>query len=162
MPILTQLSLPTEAATRALAEQVAPLLRAGDCLALSGEIGAGKTAFARALIQARLAALTRMEDVPSPSFTLVQTYDLDEVDVWHVDLYRLTTAEEAFDLGLDDAFEDAITLLEWPERLGDALPDTALRLHLTAMPDDSRVVTVHPGPKTRNDLVAAFVEPAAR
>jgi tRNA threonylcarbamoyladenosine biosynthesis protein TsaE len=123
------ISLPTEASTEALAATIAPHLRAGDTLLLEGEIGAGKTAFARALIRARLG---RFEDVPSPTFTLVQTYDAGDCDIWHADLYRLTSADEALELGLDAAFVEAICLIEWPDRLGPSLPQGALRLQFEA------------------------------
>lgn len=121
------LFLVDEAATAALAGRVAPLLRAGDTILLEGDIGAGKTAFARALIRARLG---REEDVPSPTFTLVQTYDDPEAEIWHCDLYRLTNPDEILELGLDAAFEDGICLIEWPDRLGTAAPTGALRLSL--------------------------------
>ena len=87
-PIIIE--LPTGAATTALAERLAPRLGPGDTLLLSGPIGAGKTHFARALIKARLRAAGRDEDVPSPTFTLVQTYDDGICEIWHADLYRLT------------------------------------------------------------------------
>ncbi len=121
------LFLVDEAATAALAGRVAPLLRAGDTILLEGDIGAGKTAFARALIRARLG---REEDVPSPTFTLVQTYDDPEAEIWHCDLYRLTNPDEILELGLDAAFEDGICLIEWPDRLGTAAPTSALKLSL--------------------------------
>lgn len=127
-PIL-QTSLADEAATAALAATIAPVLQPGDTLLLEGEIGAGKSAFARALIRARLG---RMEEVPSPTFTLVQTYEDDAADLWHCDLYRLTHPDEALELGLDAAFETAICLVEWPDRLGAATPPNALRLAFSA------------------------------
>jgi tRNA threonylcarbamoyladenosine biosynthesis protein TsaE len=85
---------------------------------LRGELGAGKTCFARAFIHARGGD----DAVPSPTFTLVQTYDLPECRIWHFDLYRLRTAEEAWELGIEEAFEDGISLIEWPERFGALLP----------------------------------------
>src|SRR5210317_2389261 len=100
IPALFQKHLPDEAATATLAARMAPLLAKGDTLLLEGDIGAGKSAFARALIRARLG---RMEDVPSPTFTIVQTYEADDGDIWHCDLYRLTHPDEAFELGLEDA-----------------------------------------------------------
>lgn len=118
-----------EAATTAFAVRMAPLLRVGDCIFLEGSIGAGKTFFARALIRARLG---RQEDVPSPTFTLVQTYDDPNGDIWHCDLYRLTHPDEAIELGLLDAFETAICLIEWPDRLGADQPKYAARLSFTA------------------------------
>ncbi len=125
-----EFTLADEAATTALAGQIASLLQAGDTLLLDGDIGAGKSAFARAVIRKRLG---RMEDVPSPTFTLVQTYEDADADIWHCDLYRLTHPDEALELGLEEAFETAICLIEWPDRLGDAAPETALRLAFRAL-----------------------------
>lgn len=118
--------------TAAIAARLGGGLVAGDVVLLSGPVGAGKSLFARALIQARLAALGRYEDVPSPSFTLVQSYDLDTVELWHADLYRLSDPYDAMELGLEQAFEEAICLVEWPERLGGYRPASAL--HLTLEP----------------------------
>lgn len=115
----SELHLPNAAATEALARLIAPALRAGDTLLLAGPIGAGKTHFARALIRARLG---REEEVPSPTYTLVQTYDDGGVEIWHADLYRLGDAGEIAELGIDDAFESAICLVEWPDRLAEAPP----------------------------------------
>lgn len=123
------ITLHDESATIALAQRLAPLLHVGDCFLLEGEIGSGKTAFSRALIRARLG---RFEDVPSPTFTLVQTYDHSDGDIWHCDLYRLTHPDEAFELGLEDAFREAICLIEWPDRLGKDQPENAIRLSFVA------------------------------
>ena len=99
-------------------------------IVVEGPIGAGKTHFARALIRARLG---RAEDVPSPTFTLVQTYGAAP-EIWHADLYRLSHPDEAIELGLEDAFDEAICLIEWPERLGDLTPAKALTLRFEATP----------------------------
>ena len=115
--------------TTRFAAALAPLLGPGDVLLLSGGIGAGKTHFARSLIQTRLATVGLAEDIPSPTFTLVQTYD--DGGIWHADLYRLTHPDEVEELGLIDAFADAICLVEWPDRLGALLPDGALSLDLS-------------------------------
>ena len=124
------------------ASSLAPLLKVGDTVLLSGEIGAGKSAFARALIRARLG---RQEDVPSPTFTIVQTYQADEVEIWHCDLYRLTHPDEAFELGLEEAFDTAICLIEWPDRLGDEIPKGALSLAFEAT-DTGHEMTVTASP----------------
>lgn len=131
-PSETLLILADEDATAALGAALAANLRAGDCVLLEGPIGAGKSHLARALIRARLG---RMEDVPSPTFTLVQTYQADDVEIWHADLYRLSHPDEVLELGLEDAFSSAICLIEWPDRLGSHLPQDALRIQLSAHGD---------------------------
>jgi len=125
-----RLALPDEEATAALAGRLAGLLGPGDVLLLSGPIGAGKTSFARALIRA--ATGNPAEEVPSPTFTLVQTYPAPRGEIWHADLYRLGDAGEALELGLDAAMENAICLIEWPEILGDLAPADALSLAFAA------------------------------
>jgi tRNA threonylcarbamoyladenosine biosynthesis protein TsaE len=129
--------LPDPAATAALAAQLAAVLRAGDVVALSGDLGAGKSTLARGLIQ----ALGWHGDVPSPTFSLVQPYDPPAVrlPVWHCDLYRLEAPEEAEALGLFET--DAALLIEWPERLGAWLPADALRLQLSGSGDQPRRLT---------------------
>lgn len=114
--------------TCAIAARLAPRLRAGDVLLLHGDIGAGKTHFARCLIQSLLPV---PEDVPSPTFTLVQVYDGPECEIWHADLYRIGSATEVVELGLEDAFDSAICLVEWPDRLRDLAPDTTLDIDLS-------------------------------
>ncbi len=115
--------------TCAFAQALAPRLDPGDTVLLSGQIGAGKSHFARCLI---LASLDTPEDVPSPTYTLVQSYPGRRGEIWHSDLYRLGDISEIEELGLIDAFSDAICLVEWPDRLGDAAPPSALRIRLEA------------------------------
>lgn len=122
---MISLDLPDEAATAALARGLAAHARAGDVIALSGELGAGKTTFARAFIRARGGG----EEVPSPTFTLVQVYELPGPAVWHFDLYRLEQAEQAWELGIEEAFAEGISLIEWPDRLGTLLPARRLDIH---------------------------------
>jgi tRNA threonylcarbamoyladenosine biosynthesis protein TsaE len=119
--------LADEAATDRLARALAPLLAPGDVIALSGELGAGKTRFARALIGALAGA---GEEVPSPTFTLVQSYDTPRGTLRHFDLYRLTLPEEAYELGIEEAFAEDISVIEWPERLGRLLPAERLEIAL--------------------------------
>ncbi|SPF79531.1 tRNA (adenosine(37)-N6)-threonylcarbamoyltransferase complex ATPase subunit type 1 TsaE [Pseudoprimorskyibacter insulae] len=123
--------------TADLARTIARDLAAGDVILLHGEIGAGKTHFARSLIQSLLEV---PEDVPSPTFTLIQTYDTLKGEVWHADLYRLSSPDEAVELGLDEAFETAICLIEWPDRLEDLTPASALTMRFAARDDDSRSI----------------------
>lgn len=143
------IALPDEAATCALAADFAREARAGDVVGLSGPLGAGKTVFARAFIRARLDAA----DVPSPTFTLVEIYQsLTGPAVWHFDLYRLDKPEEAYELGIEEAFATGISVIEWPERLGALMP----REHLG--------VTIAPGqsPTARRAQLDASPSWAAR
>ncbi len=132
--------LPLEQDTVRFAAQVSEILRPGDTILLSGDIGAGKSAFSRAVIRRKAGAEI---EVPSPTFTLVQTYDVAGIEIWHCDLYRLTHPDEAFELGLDEAFETAICLIEWPDRLGDLAPQNALKLHFEAL-ENGHSVTLTP------------------
>ena len=118
--------------TAELAARIAGALRPGDCLLLEGVIGAGKTHFARHLIQSLMDV---PEDVPSPTFTLVQTYDVPAGELWHTDLYRLSSLDELEELGLTEAFENAICLVEWPDRLLELTPPHALHLTLALDPE---------------------------
>ncbi len=115
--------MPDEAATAALARAVAATLRPGDVVALRGGLGAGKTTLARALIR----ALTGIdEDVPSPTFTLVQSYDTTIGPLHHFDLYRIEHPDELTEIGWHEALGDGIVVVEWPERAGGALPPRRL------------------------------------
>lgn len=114
--------LADEAATARLAAAIAGIAQHGDVIALHGDLGTGKTVFARGFLR----ALGVKEDVPSPTFTLVQTYETSRGTVAHFDLYRIETEEDVYELGVEDAFSDAICLIEWPDRLGGLLPDARL------------------------------------
>ncbi|RJF81587.1 tRNA (adenosine(37)-N6)-threonylcarbamoyltransferase complex ATPase subunit type 1 TsaE [Azospirillum cavernae] len=125
---LLSLTLPDETATERLAGRLGALLRPGDLVALRGDLGAGKSAFSRALIRS---VTTPDAEVPSPTFTLVQTYDTDVGPLWHFDLYRLSGPDEVIELGWDDARAEAVALVEWPDRLGPLLPADRVELALS-------------------------------
>jgi tRNA threonylcarbamoyladenosine biosynthesis protein TsaE len=129
----TTLHLPTELATGTFARTLGARLCPGDTLLLEGGIGAGKTFFARQLIQS---LLLEPEDVPSPTFTLVQTYEGTSGEIWHCDLYRLSEPSQCTELGLEDAFDEAICLIEWPDRLGAMTPSHALTISFSETPQD--------------------------
>lgn len=125
--------LPDEEGTRRLAAQLAPHLRAGDLIALSGDLGAGKSAFARALI--RTLARDPDLDVPSPTFTLLQSYDLPALQVVHLDLYRLRSPDELDELGWPELTAEALTLIEWPERAAELLPAERIVIEFALAPE---------------------------
>ena len=134
MPL--SLALADEAATEALGRRLADAARPGDTIALAGPLGAGKTTLARAFIRRLTSAA---EEVPSPTFTLVQTYPGRGGTIWHFDLFRLARPEEALELDFDEAVAGGIVLIEWPERLGALLPARRLEVRLTvAAESDAR------------------------
>jgi len=126
------------AATQALGADLAAMARPGDVLALWGDLGSGKTTLARGFLR----ALGHLEDVPSPTFTLVQVYELARLTVWHFDLYRLTRAEDVWELGLEEALAAGVSLIEWPERLGSLLPADRLDIALEVADGDTRRATL--------------------
>ncbi len=145
------LTLEDKSATDALAVRLAVLVAAGDIIGLGGELGAGKTTFARAFICARLGET----EVPSPTFTLVQTYEGSGASIWHFDLYRLQSSEEIYELGVEEAFGTAISLIEWPEKMAGNEPPDWLELRLDpGGGEEARRVTLTPhGLRSANLLV---------
>lgn len=126
----------SEAETAAFGAKLGALLRRGDTVTLSGGLGAGKSVLARGIVRRFLPH----EEVPSPTFTLVQTYGTPAFAIWHVDLYRLKTASEVRELGLDDALDGDVLLIEWPDRMGELLPRDRLDIILEGGNDaDERV-----------------------
>jgi tRNA threonylcarbamoyl adenosine modification protein YjeE len=125
-------------------------LRAGDVVALEGDLGAGKTELARAVIRSLAGADI---PVPSPTFTLLQAYELPGLTVTHADLYRLSDPSEVLELGLDEAWEQGAVLVEWPERAGDLLPAERLTLHLRHVPEfdaEARDIEIEGGERWRS------------
>src|SRR6516225_10277146 len=125
-------TLPDEEATQRFATDLAGALEPGDLATLSGDLGAGKTTFARALIR-HLAGDETIE-VPSPTFTLLQTYDLPRFRLVHADLYRTSGPSELAELGFEDLGEDSVTLLEWPDRAAGRLPPNRFDIAFTLAP----------------------------
>jgi tRNA threonylcarbamoyladenosine biosynthesis protein TsaE len=134
------IDLPDEQATAALATELAARARQGDVIGLSGPLGSGKTTFARYFIGARMGA----SEVPSPTFTLVETYQpASGPAIWHFDLYRIEAPADAYELGIEDAFAEGITLIEWPEHLGGLMPREHLQVGLAAgKSEQARIATL--------------------
>ena len=131
--------------TRAFGQQLAALLPEQAVVLLIGELGAGKTTLAKGIVEGRGAA--RAEDVSSPTFTLIHEYG-NPVSVYHADLYRLDTSEEARRLGLEDIYDAALVLIEWGERFPDLLPENRIEIRISARGENLReieVSAVHPG-----------------
>lgn len=121
------LHLKCEKDTAKLAHCFAQALVVGDTVFLAGDLGVGKSSFARSFIRSLIGAEA---EVPSPTFTLVQTYDAQDFEIWHCDLYRLSDESEVHELGLDQAFDDAVCLIEWPDRLGTLAPQHPILIEL--------------------------------
>lgn len=138
--------------TQALANRIASYARAGDCITLVGEVGAGKTTFAQGFIAGLLAA---PEDITSPTFNIVYCYDtMAGVRLWHVDLYRLKAADELEALGLEEAFASGIALIEWPEIARDIIPQNHVQLSFFLLPDGARRIEMQSNNSKLNEAFA--------
>lgn len=144
---LTHINLPNEAATLSLGAALAHFMAVGDSLALRGDLGAGKTTLARGLI----GALSGETDVPSPTYTMVQTYDTPKGELWHGDMYRLERPQDCIELGLEEAFLDCICLIEWPDKLGGYLPKDAINITI-AFDGTGRAARIEGAKKWIKDL----------
>jgi len=131
-----EISVKTESQMLELGARLGRALQAGDVIALVGGLGAGKTTLVRGLVQ----SVDPSETVPSPTYTLVQTYDVYGLTLWHCDLYRLEHSDEAYELGLMDAMGEDVCLIEWPDRLGDLLPRDSLRVEISFDHEARKVV----------------------
>jgi len=116
----------------------------GDLIALQGPLGAGKTEFVRRFLsaQAHRVGVSPPREVPSPTFTLCQTYQIGAEDYWHYDLYRINTYNECIELGFEDALEEGVVLVEWPDRLGPLLPNNRLVIDLSISAEEYRVASI--------------------
>jgi len=130
-------SIANEAELLALGAALIPQLSAGQTVCLTGGLGAGKTTLVRGMIQSVLGDI----HVPSPTYTLVQTYEMPQFELWHCDMYRLERPEDGYELGLMDAFEEAVCLIEWPDKLGELIPKDAMRIEI-AFDGEGRKVTL--------------------
>jgi len=138
-PFAQSVALPDMAATQALGARIAAGLEPGDTIALEGDLGAGKTTLARAILR----AVGVTEDVPSPTFTLVQLYETPRLIVRHYDLYRIENAPEIDELGLDDALSEGAALIEWPDRAEGRLPTDMLHVALAITGSGSRTAVLN-------------------
>lgn len=136
------------AETEELARRIAPRLCRGDSIALEGDLGAGKTTFVRAILR----AMGVMDEIPSPSFTLVQEYESGGLKIAHCDLYRIESATELDELGMDEALRNGVVLIEWPERATARIPPDALRIRIDVKGETARQFTFR-GPPRWADLV---------
>lgn len=124
-----------EEETAVLAGKMASLVQKGDVIALFGTLGMGKSVFSRAFIR----HFQGNVDVPSPTFTLLQTYDTPDFEIYHYDLYRLKHADEIFELGMEEALYQGVCLIEWPEKMGGYLPRKAIRVEITPEGSNRRI-----------------------
>lgn len=128
----------TENETAIVAQQLAPLLKQGDIVLLNGTLGVGKTTFVRALIQYLLQSEI---DVPSPTYTLLQMYDTPNFVIYHFDFYRLKTPEEAYEVGIEEAFSEGVSLIEWPDKIAKLIPQKHKAITFQLMEDGCRKIT---------------------
>ena len=126
-----------EAETIKLAEEFAKLSHKKDIYALHGTLGVGKSVFARAFIQ----ALTKAKEVPSPTFTLVQSYLYRDYEIYHFDLYRLKYSSEVYELGFEEALYNGICLIEWPEKAGQLLPKDTFKIEIS-LQNNNRIFNI--------------------
>ncbi len=149
------ITLSTEKDTIKFGETLSNLVQPGDVVALYGPLGAGKTTLARGLIQH---LLDTEEEVVSPTFTLVQTYETNCGTIWHFDLYRIENPNDVVELGWDDALADGISLVEWPEHAESFLPPTALKVEISSKPGDTVRHVRLAGQKSWHDRLKTLVD----
>ena len=125
-------------ATQEFAKKIANIAQKGDTFALFGTLGAGKSVFARAFVK----TLTKAGEVPSPTFTLLQTYEAQNFEIYHYDLYRLKSQEEIWELNIEEALFGAVTLIEWPEKMGSYLPRDVFKISIEVLKDGARLFKI--------------------
>lgn len=140
---------PDEASTVIFGRKLAQMAKQGDVFALFGTLGMGKSVLARAFIQ----SLTGAEEVPSPTFTLVQSYDAPDFEIFHYDLYRIKSPEEIFEIGMEEAVYQGVSLIEWPEMMGGYLPRNCFRVEITPQ-KDGRKITISTASEEKRQRLA--------
>lgn len=155
---MIMITLRSEADTRAFGARLGERLKSGDCILLRGDLGAGKTTLARAIIRAHAGEAV---DVPSPTFSLVEAYEFD-TPLYHVDLYRLESPDQVVELGLEDLIETGITLIEWPEKAEGLLPASRLEIVMEEGAEGERLVELTPRGETWARRLDVIVSGAGR
>ena len=126
--------------TQKAAEYFSEFAKPGQCFALYGNLGFGKTTFAQYLIKT---LNPKIENIISPTFNIIQTYPSKIAEIWHIDCYRLKSADEFYDLGIDEAFLNCITIIEWPEIIGDLLPPDVIKIQFSKISNQRIIETNH-------------------
>lgn len=139
----------SEEETVKLAQSLAKISKVGDIWALFGTLGAGKSVFSRAFIQ----TLSGANEVPSPTFTLLQTYDAGNFEIYHYDLYRIKSPEEIWELNIEEAMYGGVCLIEWPEKMGGYLPRNILRTTIEVLADNTRQITIQTEDKNKKERI---------
>ncbi len=137
----------TLADTESLAQALSEIVKVSDVWALFGTLGVGKSVWSRAFIK----KLTSVQEVPSPTFTLVQIYEAEDFDIYHYDLYRLKSAEEVWELNIEEAMYNGVCLIEWPEKMGAYLPTNCFKVHISVVENDVRRFEIEVDSKEKQD-----------
>lgn len=143
----------SEQETSIIGKKLAHKARKGDCFALYGTLGIGKSVLARAFIQ----ELSEAGEVPSPTFTLVQFYDGNECPIYHFDLYRLKSPEEIFELGIEEALYEGISLIEWPEKMGEYIPKNCIKIHINSAGEERKIEISSQSEEKQKRIKEAFL-----
>ena len=141
----------TEEETKKLALRFAEKAKKGDVFALFGTLGAGKSTFSRYFIE----KLTKAKEVPSPTFTLLQTYEAEKFEIYHYDMYRLKKAEEAYELDIEEAFYNGVCLIEWPDKIANLLPRNIWKINISTK-ENTRIFDIETSDVDKNERMKDF------
>ena len=140
--------------TQELAQKLAQIAKKGDTFLLFGTLGVGKSVFARAFIE----FLSPAKEVPSPTFTLVQTYDAPEFEIYHFDLYRIKNPEEIWELNIEEALFGAVSLIEWPEKMGPYIPRNAFKINISSISQNERLFEIECHDEEKNTRLEKILQ----